>query len=509
MKRHKDIKIDMKMLSQLALEIASAETPEGVTKVVLRYLESMLRYDTGVIGFFDVLMSRLNICWTHGMNERIREWVLRVTPQYAGDILKIIIESNLRPIEWVDVSKVKNVPFDTGKMKSFVWIPIVVHKNPIGFISLAWKTIHQCDKNTIELFSILGNLIGGELQKLQRSFQTIVEQEQKISTLISEIEKNSYFRNASRSVIGQDPKMKTIYETIMSVVETDATVLIEGETGTGKEIIAEYIHYLSHRKQGPFIKVNCSALPEALIESELFGHVKGSFTGAYADRVGRFEVARNGTLFLDEIGDMSRNMQVKLLRVLQEGTFERVGDSRSITADVRIICATNRDLIDAYRAGEFRKDLYFRLNTIMIKMPPLRERLSDLPSLINYFISKFNRKYKTNVAGVSRNVFEMLHKYSWPGNIRELEHFIERAVIITKTGDIKVADLPDMKHQEELGMHNINNCLNYFEAKKIFEKEYISNLLIKNSGSITKSYQQAGINRKTFYLKMKKSNVSL
>jgi Nif-specific regulatory protein len=499
----------IKNLSQLALEISSADTPQKVTEVVLMNFEKLLAYDAAAIIFFDDLMSSLNICWTRGLNERIREWILKNIPKHAGDLLKII--KDLKPINWVDVSKIKNVFFDPGQMKSYVWIPVVVRKKPIGVICLSWKHTYKCDKNTMELFSILGNLIGGELQKLQRSVQIIVDQEQKISTLISEIEKNSYFGPASRSVIGKHPKMKKIYDTIMSIVETDAQVLIEGETGSGKEVIAEYIHYLGHRKQGPFIKVNCGALPDNLLESELFGHMKGSFTGAYKDRLGRFEVAGGGTLFLDEVAEMSKNMQVKLLRVLQEGIFERVGDSRPLKSDVRIICATNKDLMGAVRNGEFRKDLYFRLNTIYIKVPPLRERLSDFPTFINYFIEKFNKKYNMAVEGVSKDLFDKLYAYSWPGNIRELEHLMERAVITAKRGEIDNMDLPDTQSMPFSLMGDLTNCSNYLEAKKKvmedFEKKCILNLLNKHSGSITKCYREAGLDRKTFYLKMKKYDI--
>lgn len=497
------------ILSHLALKIASAETPKAVTEVVLRYLKTLLHNDIATVVLFDNMLDRLDICRTFGMTKKVRDWVLRRMPEHAVEVRKIITQNNMRPIDWVDISKEKNLFFNPGKMKSYAWVPLVVHNRPIGAIILGWKEFHECDKNTLKLFSIVGNLIGGELQKFQKSFQTISDQEQKISTLISEIEKNSYFHGISRYVISQDPKMKIIYETIMSVAETDATVLIEGETGTGKEIIAEYVHYLSPRKKGPFIKLNCNALPDALIESELFGHVKGAFTGAYTDRIGRFERARNGTLFLDEIGEMSTYMQVKLLRVLQEGIFERVGDSRPIDADVRIVCATNRDLIDAISRGKFRKDLYFRLNTIVMKIPPLRERLNDLPSLITHFIKKFNKKYNKTVEGVTAEAFEKLRDYFWPGNIRELEHLIERAVITTHTCDIRYIDLPENPNRQYQAPFSagITNQITYLEAKNNFEREYISFLLRKNSGSITQSYREAGIDRKTFYLKMKKHNI--
>lgn len=250
----------------------------------------------------------------------------------------------------------------------------------------------------------------------------------KVEMLTQEVKKIYGLEN----IITNNQKMKDVLETALNVADTEATILITGETGTGKELIAKAIHYNSKRSKGPFIKVNCTALSETLLESELFGHEKGAFTGAYKMRKGRFELADNGSIFLDEMGDIPVSMQLKLLRVLQEMEFERVGGGETLKVDVRVIAATNKDLEDAMKKGEFREDLYYRINVITIKIPPLRERKDDIPLLVNYFIGKFNKKNNKNIREASPELLDLLTEYHWPGNIRELENAIERAVILEK-----------------------------------------------------------------------------
>ena len=502
----------LQLLKKTALKIASAEAPREVIEVVLNTFERVLHYTTAAVIFFDESMSNLNIFRTKGMDEVERKYVMERIPKLTKELIGMIEENDLHPIVWDHDTVAEGVFFNTGRMKTFLWLPVVVHKKPIGVMAFSWRIPYAIDGTLMEVFSILGNLLGGELQKLQRSFQTISDQEQKISALIEELNRCSYFDKNSFSVIGQDPKMRAIYETIMSIADTDVNVLIEGETGTGKEVLADYIHYLSHRNEGPFVKVNCGALSETLLESELFGHIKGAFTGAYRDRLGRFEMAENGTLFLDEIGEMSKNMQVKLLRILQEGTFEKVGDSKPIRANVRIVCATNKNLIDAVQKKEFRKDLYFLLNVISINVPPLRERMADLPLFFNYFIDKFNEKYALEVSGVNKRVLDKSYVHSWPGNVRELENVVERAVVTYKSGTIADIDLHESGQPDALLFDVLHEGIKFPEAKKriieSFEREYIINTLSKNNGSITKSSRDAGLDRKNFYLKMKKYNIT-
>jgi DNA-binding NtrC family response regulator len=243
-------------------------------------------------------------------------------------------------------------------------------------------------------------------------------------------------------IIGKSPAFVRVIDLITKVAPTRSTVLLTGESGTGKEIIAEAIHFASSRGEGPLVKVNCGALTETLLESELFGHEKGAFTGAHQQRIGRFETANGGTLFLDEIGEMSMGMQVKLLRVLQDGAFERVGSSKTIQVDVRIIAASNRDLEQEVKEGRFRQDLFYRLNVITIEIPPLRGRVEDIPLLAGYFLSRFSEINNKKILGFSSEVHEVLSRYQWPGNVRELENVIERAVSLCQGPTIGPSDLP-------------------------------------------------------------------
>ena len=243
-------------------------------------------------------------------------------------------------------------------------------------------------------------------------------------------------------IIGKSKPMIRIYDMIDKVAQSKATVLITGPSGTGKELIAKSIHYGSTRKDGPFVTVNCGALAETLLESELFGHEKGSFTGAIAMKKGRFEMADGGTLFLDEVGDMPASLQVKLLRVLQEMTFERVGGTRTIKVDVRVISATNRDLRKEVSAGNFREDLFYRLNVINLEIPPLCERLDDMPLLVRHFIEKYSGEQDADKIQVSQEVWKVFYNHKWPGNVRELEHIIERALVLKTGQTITADDLP-------------------------------------------------------------------
>jgi PAS domain S-box-containing protein len=244
-------------------------------------------------------------------------------------------------------------------------------------------------------------------------------------------------------IVGKTPRLRRIFDMIDVVKDTDSTVLITGESGTGKGLFARAIHDLSPRREGPFVKVNCAALTETLLESELFGHVKGAFTGAIADKVGRFEAADGGTIFLDEIGDISPALQVKLLRVLQDREFEPVGSSRTRRADVRVIAATNRDLKAAMAAGEFRGDLFYRLNVIPISVPPLRERREDIPLLVDHVLKRLKRRGMERVKAVSPEAMRCLMEYPWPGNIRELENILERGMVCARGRVLSVEDLPD------------------------------------------------------------------
>lgn len=321
-----------------------------------------------------------------------------------------------------------------------------------------------------------------------------------ISELMS-LKKELMGRHQFHSIIGKSHKMQEVFALIEDVGESDATVLVLGESGTGKELIARAIHHQSRRSQFPFIKVNCSALAETLLESELFGHVKGAFTGAYRDKIGRFELAQQGSIFLDEIGDISPNIQLKLLRVLQEREVERVGDSKVINVDVRIIAATNRNLRQLVDEGNFREDLFYRLNVIPVSIPPLRDRKEDIPLLLDHFISQFNEQTGKNIAGITKEALNILMDYHWPGNIRQLENAIEHAFVKTHSRSIEPASLP------------IEICMasKHFQSAQTRdhdERETLLGALQQSGWNKAKASRELGIDRVTLWRKMKKFNIT-
>ncbi len=310
-------------------------------------------------------------------------------------------------------------------------------------------------------------------------------------------------------LVGRSEKMNEIFEMIKVISQTDSTVLILGESGTGKEIVAGAIHRNGPRKDGPYIKVSCAAIPETLLEAELFGYDKGAFTGAVKQKKGRFELADKGTIFLDEIGELAPSIQVKLLRVLQEKEFDRLGGTGTVSADVRVICATQRDLKKEVQNGSFREDLYYRLNVVPIALPPLRERKGDIILLANHFLNYYSGLCKKQVKGFSVEAVEALIKYPFPGNVRELEHAVERAVVMGKGEEIQPWDLP-----EEIGNSNLNDCLKAFQsgqggyenltkAMKDFERKYIIKVLEETNGNKTLAARLLGVSRKTLWEKCK------
>lgn len=314
--------------------------------------------------------------------------------------------------------------------------------------------------------------------------------------LRSQLADKFHFKN----MIGRSEKMVKIFELIRHIAPYDSSVLIIGESGTGKELIANAIHYNSPRAARPFIKVNCASLSEGIIESELFGHEKGAFTGAIASRKGRFEMAHQGTLFLDEVGDIPPSTQIKLLRVLQEAEFERVGGNKTLKVNIRIIAASNRDLQEAVRNSTFREDLYYRLNVVNIKLPPLRERREDIPFLIQFFIDKFNKKYEMSVKGVSQRAMRLLMDYSWSGNVRELENTIESTMVIHTPEVLDIQHLPqEIKHfKEEQEVISIKIGTRLEDV----EREMLLQALKATRGNKQKAAKLLGINVRTIHRKM-------
>jgi DNA-binding NtrC family response regulator len=306
------------------------------------------------------------------------------------------------------------------------------------------------------------------------------------------------------NIIGISFGMQKVFELIEKVADTGATVLVTGESGVGKELVARAIHYNSSKKDNPLVVVNCGAIPENLLESELFGYEKGAFTGAVGTRLGRFELANGGSIFLDEIGDMSFNLQVKLLRVLQERTFERIGGSKTIKVDLRIIAATNRNLEDLVKEGKFREDLYYRLCVVPIHIPPLRERRQDISLLLNYFLEKSNLINGGTIEGFSEEALDILLNYDYPGNVRELQNIIERVVVLKKKGLIDIEDLPEKFWNVKGETFEVDMQKGYDTLVSEFEKTIISKALQETSGVKSKAAQRLNMNRTTLIEKMKR-----
>lgn len=340
-----------------------------------------------------------------------------------------------------------------------------------------------------------GNIFGGA-----ETFRDISE----IEVLKDQLSK----RSESSLLVSNSLSMQSVISMVETVAETSTTVLINGETGTGKELTAKALHQLSDRKKQPFIAVNCAALPENLLESTLFGHVKGAFTGAYENRQGYFARAGNGTLFLDEIGDISPALQVRLLRVLQEHEFEPVGSHKPQKTGARIITATNKDLQDLVAKGEFRQDLYYRLNVIKISLPKLSQRIEDIPFLVETFIERYNYLHKKSIKGISNEALQHLQSYSWPGNIRELENSIERACVLSKNSHIQICCFPftgQGKQQVEIISFEKQGRLG--SSKEEIETKVIMEAL-KNNPSKLATAKALGIHKTTLFRKMKKYNIA-
>lgn len=331
-------------------------------------------------------------------------------------------------------------------------------------------------------------------------------------TEIKQLEEQVYGRYTFANIIGKSDKMQEIYRLIEEVAPTDASVLIQGESGTGKELIASAIHEYSPRKEKEFVKVNSSAFPEGLLESELFGHSRGAFTGAYQDKAGKFEIADGGTLFLDEIGEMSPLLQVKLLRVLQDGEFQRVGENKTRTVNVRVITATNKELKKAIAAKEFREDLYYRLNVVPIHVPPLRDRRVDIPLLVNHFIQRLNRETKDKyLERVSPRALDILMKYNFQGNVRELENIVEYAYIRCNGNIIEPAHLPTELLEDDTSADDYDLMENIIRSQNPLDemtRVIIERILIEENWMYQKAAQRLGMSRTTLWRKLKDLNIN-
>jgi transcriptional regulator with GAF, ATPase, and Fis domain len=392
------------------------------------------------------------------------------------------------------------------RILSIICLPLINDNHVFGVIYLDNRTLKGVfTKEIYELANELGDLISlAAYQALQRK---------KLFNRVTSLEKELRDKYSFENIIGHHPKMVEVLKLVSQISDSNATVLIQGESGTGKELIARALHYNSSRKENPFVPVNCGALPENLLESELFGHVRGAFTGAVNDRIGWFEKANQGSIFLDEISEMSPSLQVKLLRILQTGEFSKVGSSLFQQCDVRIISATNKDLEQQVKDEKFREDVFYRLDVVEIVLPPLRERNSDILLLIKHFIDYYNQECNKQIKDISPEAEAMLMTYNFPGNIRELENIIVRAITLT-TGDlIEIQHLP-ARVSRKMFVENKNDFVKFStlqEARKHatekVEKEYVIHCLETTSGHISKAAKIAGMDVGNFFRIIKKHGI--
>ncbi|MCB1052369.1 MAG: sigma 54-interacting transcriptional regulator [Acidobacteria bacterium] len=384
---------------------------------------------------------------------------------------------------------------------SFLCVPVFLERKVIGSLSAVLDQQAQPDLEAhLRLMSILSAMMAQAVR--QRQLQ---REEARLKAEYDRLQDQQKARYRPANIIGTSKVMQEVYAEILTVAPSDATVMLRGESGVGKELVAHAIHYQSNRAKGPFVKVNCAALPETILESELFGHEKGAFTGALRQRLGRFEQAQGGTLFLDEVGDFSPSIQVTLLRILQERSFERVGSNRSIPVDVRIIAATNRNLEAMVEEQTFRQDLYYRFNVFPIHVPPLRERKTDVVLLADYFVDKYARANRKSVKRISSPAIDLLMSYHWPGNVRELENCIERAVLLAKDQVIRAADLPPSLQTAETSETRHPGTL--ASALDSLERELILDALKTTRGNMASAARELGITERIMGLRIKKYRI--
>jgi Nif-specific regulatory protein len=386
---------------------------------------------------------------------------------------------------------------------SFICVPIKIGKEVIGALSadrVFGETVSL--EEDLRLLSIIASMIA-QAMRLRRE---ALEEQHRLMEENIRLQHQLKERFSVSNIVGRSKSMQNVYDHIAQVSKSDASVLILGESGTGKELVAHAIHFNSLRAANSFVKVNCGALPESVIESELFGHVKGAFTGAVASRKGRFELAHGGTIFLDEIGDLSPTTQVKLLRVLQEKEIERVGGTSTIRTDVRVVAATNRNLEELIEKGEFREDLYYRLNVFPIRVPPLRERKTDIPLLADFFIERYNEAGHKSVRRISTSAIDMLMSYHWPGNVRELENCMERAVLLSHDYVIHSRHLPPSLQTPEASGTRLIGTLDSTLAN--VERDLIYDALKEARGNRAKAARMLGISERVMGLRVKKYGIN-
>lgn len=499
---------ELTAILEVSKVLTSSFDLEGNLSQAMSILGTSLQLQRGCVFLLDPGSQELRIVAAHGLtSEEIRRGTYRIGEGIVGRV----IESG-QPMFVPDIGEEPKFLNRTGARPkksgiSFLSMPIQFKSRTVGVISV--DRIYSEDEGDVDddlrVLKIVSSLIAQFVMLWEHYKEADLERE----SLRSQLKDRFNLSN----IVGESERIQAVLKTLLKVAGTDATVLLTGESGTGKELFARALHFESKRAKGPFIAVNCAALPENLLEAELFGCEKGAFTGAVTRRIGRFELAAGGTIFLDEIGEFSVVLQAKLLRVIQEKTFERVGSSKPIQTDVRLIAATNRNLLDDVKKGKFRDDLYWRLNVIPIVLPPLRSREGDIPLLINHYVRKFNLSYGRRV-GVSVEAMNIFSSYQWPGNVRELANTVERLVIMAEKEVIGPDDIP-YNVRQNLGQEECRVCeeagiMPSLKSEVLsLERERIERALSENGFVQHRAAKALGITPRQLNYRVKKYNIPL
>jgi two-component system response regulator HydG len=461
---------------EIAKEVGALPNLKAVCEFLVKKLQNVVKCQHMV---FAVFSSKKSVLFAYSGDN------LTTVEGNTVDTLAMDL-SKIEQIECVDSNQIHFEFNELSSAKKTMVYPIRLEKRLLGAIYIGCPEGCECAVNELDIIDLVLSQSGGAILRA-----TLYEDE--IGDLKQKVDQTGF-----SGMIGKDPQIQVIFKLIEDVAPSDATVLIQGESGTGKEMVAHAIHRNSFRKNKPFVVINCSAYPATLLESELFGHEKGAFTGALKTKPGRFEQADGGTVFLDEIGEIPPSAQIKLLRILQSRKFERLGGRETLSVDVRILAATNKNLLQEVKDGRFREDLFYRLNVIPIHLPPLRDRRNDLLLLVRHFLDRFSKTQNKTVKDFSTEVMRRLMDYSWPGNVRELENTIEHAVVLTKGEQIQVSDLPSDFLRAKTPASNKTVSL------EESEKQHLIEALEKCRWNKKKAAQILGIGRSTLYVKLKK-----